>query len=75
MKTNQTDLLPCPFCGNSASVETKILDHGTWEDFFFRVVCDLRECGVMTRRWSPLRAAVQSWNRRVAQVAGHDEGG
>lgn len=68
--TDET-LLSRPFCGRAAEVLDKHIrlpmstdDKSTW-DVMYRVQCVLRECSCRTNWWYPMRAAVQSWNRRV----------
>lgn len=60
----------CPFCGSRAkcAIEHSKLPTGH-RDTFFRIECELRECGIGTRWWYPKRAAVWSWNRRLKLTA------
>jgi len=62
----KVDLIPCPFCGEKAKINTKhpVLPTGK-KDTFYQVQCSKRECGIMTKWWYPKQAAVATWNNRA----------
>ena len=60
------DLMACPFCGGVAKVNTKHPKLPTGQrDTLFQIECSTRDCGIMTRWWYPLQAAVDTWNNRA----------
>ncbi len=61
-----TELLPCPFCGDGASL---VHDYQTgWHDVAY-VICT--KCGIKTQSYNfdyvkkSVQIAVKQWNRRV----------
>ena len=57
---SETKLLPCPFCGGSASIEH--------EGSVFRVQCEC--CLASTSTVTHSHMAVVAWNRRAASRQG-----
>lgn len=62
------ELLPCPFCGGSASIEYKV--HGVVE-----LGCDNVGCGVLPSATQlSVEAAVTNWNRRAPSPETRERG-
>lgn len=71
--TDSSNILPCPFCGSSASVE----EFGDGCPSFFSVGCDSTdEASCMGYQsfttFSTRKAAIEAWNKRapVAKLQG-----
>ena len=63
MKLN---LMFCPFCGSVAKLNVSHPKLVTGKkDTLYQVRCSNRRCGIMTMRWYPKSAAVESWNMRA----------
>lgn len=59
--TDQTDLNPCPFCGES---KAELVEFGEDPDEYYIVEC--QECGVSTTTSLTKEGAFESWNKRTS---------
>ena len=57
--TQETELLPCPFCGSE-----NILEFGKQDDDWASVEC--RNCRAGTHKFENLQDAVAAWNTRAS---------
>lgn len=55
------ELLPCPFCGGEARIET-------YAGTACAVVCQMCHGGTMTMRFDDAQLAVDAWNRRAERT-------
>ena len=53
-------LKPCPFCDGEALLKTY---YGSGKEALGFVYC--KECGVTTRSYESINAAIEAWNRRA----------
>ncbi len=78
-ENDKSELLPCPFCGDEASVnkDPNIFCHQTYEGYpenhteGFRIECE-GQCHAMTCWWHTKDEAVKTWNNRTKERRGRE---
>jgi len=66
--TNETELMPCPFCGEDGTKDDDGLPLAYYSRCMKYRYCECDNCGAMTRECDTRDDAIASWNTRADHI-------